>query len=63
MKDFRVGIINTETLGKAFEPEQRFESPDGSTITFDTDYFGNSRSSKPIPGPFAVIDEKTCVTL
>ena len=63
IQDFTVDIIDSDVLGNAFEPEQRFESPDGSTITFDTDYFGNSRSSKPIPGPFAVIDEKTCVTL
>ena len=53
MKDFRDGIICTETLGKAFEPEQRFENPDGTDIVFDRDYFGNHRGTETIPGPFA----------
>ena len=35
LKDFRTGIINSDILGYAFEPEQRFEDPDGSTIIFD----------------------------
>ncbi|MBR1820916.1 MAG: right-handed parallel beta-helix repeat-containing protein, partial [Clostridia bacterium] len=33
-------IIDTETLGMAFEPEQRFENPDGTPIAFDGDYLG-----------------------
>ena len=44
---------NTEVLGKAFEPEEFFENPDGTPITFDTDYFGGHRGAKVIPGPFA----------
>ena len=35
------GIITTATLGEAFEPEQRYENPDGTPITFDQDYFGH----------------------
>ena len=50
---FAAGMICTETLGKAFEPEQRFENPDGSDITFDRDYFGGHRGLKVLPGPFA----------
>ena len=53
LKDFRDGIICTDTLGKAFEPEQRFENPDGTDIVFDRDYFGNHRGTDTIPGPFA----------
>ena len=53
LKDFSDSIICTETLGKAFEPEQRFENPDGTDIVFDRDYFGNHRGIKTIPGPFA----------
>ena len=53
LKDFKDGIICTETLGKAFEPEQRFENPDGTDIVFDRDYFGNHRGTATIPGPFA----------
>ncbi|MCR4689862.1 MAG: right-handed parallel beta-helix repeat-containing protein [Lachnospiraceae bacterium] len=51
--DFRVDIIDSDVLGKAFEPEQRFENPDGSTIHFDTDFFGRKRTGKALPGPFA----------
>ena len=48
-----LGRWRTDTLGLAFEPEQRFESPDGSAITFDIDYFGNHRGVTAMPGPFA----------
>ena len=53
LKDFRNGVICTETLGKAFEPEQRFENPDGTDIVFDRDYFGGHRGLETLPGPFA----------
>ncbi len=46
-------IIHSDLLGKAFQPEQRFENPDGSDIRFDSDYFGNHRGLAPLPGPFA----------
>ena len=36
----------------AFEPEQKYENPDGSSITFDEDFFGTKRNSSTIPGPF-----------
>ncbi len=44
--------VNTEVLGIAFEPEQRFENPDGSSINFDIDYFGRKRGRFPVAGPF-----------
>ncbi len=44
--------INTDVLGVAFEPEQRFENPDGSPIVFDSDYFGRKRGIHPVAGPF-----------
>ena len=47
------GTISTQTLGMAFEPEQRFEQPDGRPIVFNEDYFGHRRPATPIPGPFA----------
>jgi hypothetical protein len=50
---FKDSLITSDVLGCAFEPEQRFESPDGSEIIFDKDYFGNHRGSDIIPGPFA----------
>ena len=53
MKEFKVDMISTDTLGKAFEPQQKFENPDGTPITFDVDYFGNHREADIIPGPLA----------
>ncbi len=53
IKDFRVGLVSSDALGKAFEPEQRFENPDGTDILFDRDYFGNHRGLNALPGPFA----------
>ena len=53
MKAFKVGIIDSDLLGCAFEPEQRFENPDGTSILFDTDYLGEHRGVAAIPGPFA----------
>ena len=46
-------ILTSDALGYAFEPEQRFENPDGSDIVFDRDYFGAHRGLKTLPGPFA----------
>ncbi len=52
LKNDQDGMINSDILGKAFEPEQRFENPDGTDILFDLDYFGNRRGTCVIPGPF-----------
>lgn len=46
-------VITTDVLGMAFEPEQKFENPDGSPIVFDTDYYGNAHGEMPLAGPFA----------
>ncbi|MGI6106870.1 MAG: right-handed parallel beta-helix repeat-containing protein [Lachnospiraceae bacterium] len=46
-------LISTEVLGKAFEPDEAYENPDGTPITFNRDYAGNSRGMKILPGPFA----------
>lgn len=48
-----VPVISTETLGEAFEPEQKFENPDGTPIVFTQDYFGAHCGASPLPGPFA----------
>ena len=50
--DYTAGIVDSDILGKAFQPEQRFEAPDGSAITFDRDYFGDTRGISAVPGPF-----------
>ncbi len=52
LKDFNDNLLNTNALGTAFEPEQAFENPDGTPITFDRDYFGDQRRLSVLPGPF-----------
>jgi hypothetical protein len=56
LKDFKSGMISTDTLGEAFEPSQKFENPDGTPITFNVDYLGGHRGADVIPGPFATSD-------
>lgn len=46
-------VITTDVLGMAFEPEQKFENPDGSPIIFSEDYYGKNYGDVPIAGPFA----------
>ena len=47
-------LLHTDDIMMAFEPEEKYENPDGSPITFDTDYFGKKRvTSSVLPGPFA----------
>ena len=53
LKDAALSMISTETLGEAFEPEEKFETPDGEEIVFDTDFHGRKRTGKILPGPFA----------
>ena len=48
-------MITSDILGKAFEPDQRFENPDGTAIIFDTDFYGNKRTGKIVPGPFSYV--------
>ena len=50
-------IVSTATLGEAFEPEEKFENPDGSPIVFDEDYFVAHREIRPLAGPFACVED------
>lgn len=55
-------LLSTEDLGIAFEPEEKYENPDGSPIVFDCDFFGNKRSSARkdscvLPGPFSSLEK------
>ena len=59
--NFKDGIINSDILGYAFEPEQRFENPDGSSIIFNQDYFAEHRGVSTIPGPLASPKEENLV--
>jgi hypothetical protein len=51
-------LLTSNELGLAFEPEQRFENPDGSTIVFDTDILGDHRNIRPTAGPFEKPSER-----
>ncbi len=53
LPDVPASVISTKVLGEAFEPEQRFENPDGTPIVFKADYYGQERGIRPVPGPFA----------
>ncbi len=59
--DKRVDIVTTEILGEAFEPEQKFENPDGTPILFNSDYFELKRELNPIAGPFQFASNGTYV--
>ena len=58
---FRDSVITSDTLGRAFEPDQRFENPDETDIVFNRDYFGTHRSLSAVPGPFAALQEEQLV--
>ncbi len=45
-------IITTDILGMAFEPEQKFENPDGTPIVMDKDYYGKAWGENSGAGPF-----------
>ena len=46
-------LINTDLLGKTKVSDQRFENPDGSVLSIDSDFFNRTRYEKsPFPGPF-----------
>lgn len=53
-KDLSCTLIKTDDIPMAFEPEEKYENPDGSPITFDTDFYGKHRGEKIISGPFAL---------
>ena len=57
LENFRCGMVDTEILGRAFEPNEPYENPDGTPITFDSDYLGSHRGIAVIPGPFADAEE------
>ena len=57
LKDFHVGMVDSDILGKAFEPEERFENADGTDICFNTDYLGGHRGTDVLPGPFASAED------
>ena len=61
LQDFRCGMIHSDILGQAFEPEERFENTDGTAIMFNEDFLGDHRGTATIPGPFASGQTAQCV--
>lgn len=57
-----LSLVATATLGEAFEPEEKFENPDGTPIVFQEDIRGEKRSIRTIPGPFARSEEADTAT-
>ncbi len=53
ISDYATDMVSSDTLGRAFQPDQRFEDSDGCTIVFDRDYLGDHRDLRVLPGPFA----------
>ena len=51
--DAKCRLLKTDDIEMAFEPEEKYENPDGSAITFDTDFFGKKRGSSPLAGAFS----------
>ncbi|MBQ8357974.1 MAG: right-handed parallel beta-helix repeat-containing protein [Clostridia bacterium] len=56
--------VTTARLGAPRITEEPYENPDGTPIDFTKDYFGNTRTSAVIPGPFAALQPGTqCLVL
>lgn len=53
LPDSANSLITTDVLGAAFEPEQRFEAPDGSDLKLDRDLAGCLHDQHPLSGPMA----------
>lgn len=53
MPEMKNRVITTEILGMAFEPEQKFENPDGTPIVMDKDYFERAWGTNAGAGPFS----------
>lgn len=53
--------VNTHSLPAVRMSEGLFETPDGKTITLDTDISGNKRENATVPGPFAKANVKVKV--
>lgn len=59
LNDLQTKLVDTDRLGKAKLPRQKFENPDGTPLIINTDYFGNKRGNNPTPGPFETVKDGT----
>lgn len=59
LKNFKGNMIDPERLGITKLSGFPFENPDGTPFVSDKDYFGASRSSAPVAGPFESLSSTT----
>ena len=59
LKNFKGNMIDSERLGITKLSGFPFENPDGTPFASDKDYFGASRSSAPVAGPFESLSSTT----
>ena len=57
--NFKGNKIDSERLGVTKLSGLPFENPDGTSFTLDKDYFGVSRSSITVVGPFESLSSTT----
>lgn len=57
MGEMNCKLLATDDLGYAFEPEEKYENPDGSPIIFNRDFHGKDTGLTPLVGPFASVDD------
>ena len=56
-------IVTTELLKKAIVPKVMFTNPDGTLYFLNKDFFGNTRSTSPAPGPFVLKEKATQINI
>ncbi len=57
MGEMNCKLLATDDLGYAFEPEEKYENPDGSPIVFNRDFYGKDTGLTPLVGPFACVND------
>lgn len=50
-------LLATDDLGYAFEPEEKYENPDGTPIIFNRDFHSKDTGLTPLVGPFASVND------
>lgn len=63
LKNFKGNMIDSERLGITKLSGFPFENPDGTPFASDKDYFGVSRSSAPVAGPFESLSSTTRIKI
>ncbi len=54
---FATDVVDTEKLGTLRLVDAVFDTPQGTQLVIDIDYFGNERKARTIAGPFSQLNE------